>query len=208
MHVSQRSMVKFSSDIWNNQLPSIVITGMDDRMCARCNKLYTPCRTSQKFCTSHCSKMHWKEARRLEIVPRACEVCETVYQPHSRTQRVCSKPCRSRLYRDLEAMKDRGLRAAFGITTAQAFSMMEAQGGCGWCGVALVSLPLTPSGRRQWHIDHDHACCPTHRTCGKCIRGILCRSCNHALGHLESSFGIERLLAGEAGSALVHYLTR
>jgi hypothetical protein len=31
-------------------------------------------------------------------------------------------------------------------------------------------------------IDHDHKCCPGLRTCGKCIRGVLCRIHNIALG--------------------------
>lgn len=37
------------------------------------------------------------------------------------------------------------------------------------------------------HVDHDHNCCPprTHRLCGKCTRGLLCGSCNRALGLLR-----------------------
>ena len=31
-------------------------------------------------------------------------------------------------------------------------------------------------------IDHDHTCCLGDRTCGKCIRGVLCQSCNRVLG--------------------------
>lgn len=36
-------------------------------------------------------------------------------------------------------------------------------------------------------IDHDHSCCSTSRTCGNCIRGVLCKNCNHAEGHLKSN---------------------
>ena len=36
-------------------------------------------------------------------------------------------------------------------------------------------------------IDHDHNCCPTEVTCGKCVRGILCTRCNVGLGALGDS---------------------
>lgn len=38
-------------------------------------------------------------------------------------------------------------------------------------------------------IDHDHSCCPGGRkkACGKCVRGLLCGSCNTALGLLQES---------------------
>lgn len=33
-----------------------------------------------------------------------------------------------------------------------------------------------------WCVDHDHSCCPGEYTCGTCVRGILCSSCNKGLG--------------------------
>jgi hypothetical protein len=31
-------------------------------------------------------------------------------------------------------------------------------------------------------VDHDHDCCPGEKTCGKCLRALLCGSCNAGLG--------------------------
>lgn len=31
---------------------------------------------------------------------------------------------------------------------------------------------------RRWYVDHDHNCCPTTPTCGRCTRGLVCNGCN------------------------------
>ena len=56
------------------------------------------------------------------------------------------------------------------------------------CGVCQ-----TPdSGARDFHIDHDHACCPGGMTqkCGSCVRGLLCGSCNHGLGNFRDDVAL------------------
>lgn len=38
------------------------------------------------------------------------------------------------------------------------------------------------------HLDHNHACCESLTTsCGKCYRGLLCRTCNVGIGMLRDN---------------------
>jgi hypothetical protein len=43
------------------------------------------------------------------------------------------------------------------------------------------------NGECRLVIDHDHSCCPGKRSCGKCIRGLICPDCNIALGKFQDS---------------------
>lgn len=60
------------------------------------------------------------------------------------------------------------------------------------------------------YIDHDHVCCPDHRrTCGECVRGLLCSGCNGWLGELELWGWNPRLNEFEWwGPAALAYLAR
>jgi Recombination endonuclease VII len=46
------------------------------------------------------------------------------------------------------------------------------------CGICLCKF----DGDTVPQVDHDHSCCPDERSCGKCIRGLLCQRCNVRLG--------------------------
>lgn len=77
---------------------------------------------------------------------------------------------------DAEAARARSLMRHYKLTVDEYEAMVVAQGdACATCGTS-------DSGGRAWSIDHDHACCPGNKSCGKCIRGLLCSSCNQALG--------------------------
>ncbi|WP_435613304.1 endonuclease domain-containing protein [Streptomyces sp. bgisy159] len=58
--------------------------------------------------------------------------------------------------------------------------MLAEQGGvCAVCG------HLDPAGR-ELAVDHDHSCCPdAAKSCGNCVRGLLCWPCNVGIGHLR-----------------------
>jgi hypothetical protein len=70
------------------------------------------------------------------------------------------------------------LRRDYNMTVEQYDAMLAAQGGlCAICGTA--------GDGRNLAIDHDHSCCPEPaRSCGKCVRGLLCARCNRSLGGL------------------------
>lgn len=115
----------------------------------------------------------------------------------TRTGPYC-KPCRrtyATAWRKANPEKTRAYRAEHqrrwkhGLSSAEFEARFDAQGrSCAIC------RSVTANGA-GWHIDHDHACCPTStdRRCGECFRGILCHGCNVGLGHFGDD--PDRLLA-------------
>ena len=74
---------------------------------------------------------------------------------------------------------ERARDAKYNLAPGQFDAMVLAQDNkCAICdsGFTAESKP---------HVDHDHACCSGWKSCGACIRGLLCRACNRALGILE-----------------------
>lgn len=71
---------------------------------------------------------------------------------------------------------DSDLRAKFNVSADDWDLIFAAQGdGCAGCG------KLRDHDRRL-SVDHDHRCCPAGGSCGKCVRGLLCRDCNRGIG--------------------------
>lgn len=62
---------------------------------------------------------------------------------------------------------------------------------CSICKNGLADVYDFDVKRYGLVIDHDHSCCPGNKSCGKCIRGLLCRECNLLLGHCKDD--IDRL---------------
>ncbi len=76
---------------------------------------------------------------------------------------------------------------AFNLTEIEYAEMLAKQN-----GVCAICHRVCPTGK-SLAVDHDHACCPGNKSCGKCVRGLLCSSCNTALGLFKDD--PERLVA-------------
>ena len=78
-----------------------------------------------------------------------------------------------------------------GLTVGQYDAMLAAQGGvCAICRKAETRIDKASGRVISLGVDHDHACCPGQRSCGECVRGLLCDSCNSGIGRLKDSVEI------------------
>ncbi len=112
------------------------------------------------------------------IVYVQCTWCPATFARDRAKQVFCSPEC----------MKQAGhVTRKYGLTYQQYQDLLLQ--GCGVCGATELL-----------HVDHDHECCPGKNSCGKCIRGALCRRHNMALGAFEDN--VQDLLKA------VEYLTK
>lgn len=76
----------------------------------------------------------------------------------------------------LERSRER--RKNYNLTESRVSQMfLEQDGDCAICHDSLNG---------SFHIDHDHSCCPEKgKSCGRCVRGLLCSGCNTAIGLLK-----------------------
>ncbi len=88
--------------------------------------------------------------------------------------------------------------ATYHVTPEHYAAMLEAQG-----GVCAVCRQVDSSGK-ELAVDHDHACCAVPRSCGKCVRGLLCSRCNLGVGR----FGDDPERIRAAATYLRHWKAR
>lgn len=69
----------------------------------------------------------------------------------------------------------------YSLTEEHLDQMLGEQNGC--CALCFVEFSDKPATRMG--IDHDHRCCSGIKSCGKCVRGLLCHRCNVMIGFLE-----------------------
>lgn len=162
-----------------------------------------------RLCWDHIKIMRYDQQMRFDLHIPDCEVegcrrmmenlgrfCGRHYEAHLKGNRLhsegghlgdCRMPgCSSVSLRTYPLCRVHRKRAtAYGMTVEELLEMMGDDPKCTICG-----------SKEAIAVDHDHSCCPQkYGTCGKCNRGLLCRSCNMALGSAKDNPQTLRALA-------------
>lgn len=182
------------------------VPDQDIAVCAYefCDEEFEPCTwrgRAQKFCSRDCKYAEQRKAPSSRQKPEGfqCNMCEKVkpysafnkYKKsktgHAYRCRDCQKSYVKEWFNEENRLKAQLRR--YNINTKTYSDLLEKQGGgCAGCG-----------SQEELSVDHDHSCCPKG-SCGRCVRGILCRSCNQALGLLNDD--VEKL------EGLIRYMER
>lgn len=71
------------------------------------------------------------------------------------------------------------------LTPERLEAMLETQQNrCPICSVEFIGYSFA--------VDHDHSCCSGNWGCEKCVRGLLCITCNSGIGFLQDNVDIVR----------------
>ena len=127
-----------------------------------------------KECRSNYDSQRYDKKRKYPKIEyndkgeRQCRKCSGWFKPLKRDRSWCQN-----------CIKEYGLATnlyKYKMTPEEYLDMFEKQGGV----CAVCKKP--ESQRKRLAVDHDHSCCPGPVTCGKCVRGLVCRKCNVGLG--------------------------
>jgi len=77
--------------------------------------------------------------------------------------------------------KVKHVETTYNLSAEQYDALYRFQGGrCALCRRAT-------GASKRLAVDHDHACCIGPKSCGKCVRGLVCSTCNDVLAHFRDS---------------------
>jgi len=118
-----------------------------------------------------------------------CKDCLNKYRSETRDKEKVN--ARQREYYHRIGFKHRrkySVKSRYKLTEEQYFALInEHDNRCGICKKYQSELTKVLS------IDHDHSCCPSAFSCGKCVRGLLCSSCNLSLGGFNDDINMLQL---------------
>jgi hypothetical protein len=141
---------------------------------------------------THCRKGHELLPENIFVAnsgTRYCDLCRQEWEYSKERKKSLGEPDTDAVIRARESRKRwrdkrpdyhkfNGLLKDYGLTREAYQTLLDSQDNK--CPICLRDLPEVT------HTDHDHKCCDRYRkTCGKCVRGVLCGTCNQGLGQFQ-----------------------
>lgn len=125
-------------------------------------------------------QMRYLEARNTSADISGLKRCNTCQETKSLNAFSRGYTPDGRQYTCKDCQSSDRLIRQYGISLDDYGRMLEDQ--LGLCGnPGCFNVP----DKRRFDIDHDHTCCPGKKSCGACLRKLLCNQCNQALGLLN-----------------------
>ncbi len=168
----------------------LVEAGGSLKWCGGCKRLLLP------------ANFH-KSRGELDGLVNRCKTCCNATVTASRRRRLEEDPEYRSLLNQRSAASRARARADGRLQVTQRKQSLKAKG----LTLEAFDARLAAQGRRcdicrkpfknakGTHVDHDHSCCPGDKSCGKCVRGILCGECNTGLGKFNDSPALLRRAA-------------
>lgn len=91
--------------------------------------------------------------------------------------------CYQRSQSTLGGTRKSNLKFFYSLTVEEFEAIYSYQNGA----CAACRSPFTEAKMEKPHVDHDHSCCAGLRSCGNCVRGLLCGRCNMVAGWSKDS---------------------
>lgn len=142
-------------------------------------KVCSKCRESKPLDEFH------KDKTTRNGVSSRCKECRKAYAKvyHKKNKdRINAKDKRYR-EENRDRVLDSRLRHLYNISLEQYNKMLEEQD-----YVCAICKRHNITGKAL-SVDHNHKCCPGKRSCGDCVRALLCFKCNTTLGQFEDDEG-------------------
>lgn len=98
-------------------------------------------------------------------------------------RKFCHQPCKTqegyvRQYWHDSRQNEKRQARRYGVDPQELY--LKQDGRCAICS--------EPFGESSPCVDHDHNCCPDRlKSCGKCVRGLLCNPCNKGIGFFNDN---------------------
>lgn len=146
--------------------------------CESCKQEFNPKKKTQVYCCYECYRVGYNKQRRERYAT------DDVYRSnHLKQCRKSYEKNSANWNRDKYNTFAYRIKHKYNLTVEEYEAMLKNQGGL--CAICKTK-------NKKMVIDHDHSCCPQQKSCGKCIRGIICDQCNNGLGRFNDNIGIMR----------------